>query len=48
MVKDENERKTAIELLKHSFLKDADLYKKEFSLVIKDYLAVKSQKSLFM
>jgi serine/threonine protein kinase len=48
MEKDENKRPNAIELLKDPFLEDAELCKKEFSEVIRGFVAIKTQKNLFM
>ena len=48
MEKDENKRPTAIELLKHPFLEDAELCKKEFAEVVRNFVAIKTQKNLFM
>jgi hypothetical protein len=48
MEKDPDVRESADQLLKHPFLADADDYKKDFADVIRNFVAIKTQKSLFM
>ena len=48
MEKDENKRPNAKELLNDPFLEDAELCKKEFAEVIRGFVAIRTQKNLFM
>ena len=48
MEKDPESRVSADDLLKHPFLDGAQHCKKEFADVIRNFVAIKTQKSLFM
>ena len=48
MNKDPEARETSDQLLKHPFLEGAEDCKKEFADVIRNFVAIKTQKSLFM
>ena len=48
MNKDPDARETCDQLLKHPFLEGAEDCKKEFADVIRNFVAIKTQKSLFM